>query len=192
LAIYGESAARLHEEIITVTARWSDFDTRKGPLTLYGREAEARTLDLLEKGLSASSHHPIPDKARERLAASLVRDIADLLPHLESRGLAAREDAEKRLADRGRIEAEGMRKILSDQRKRVLAEAGDFSATPLLPGFDDNERRQMESNRRYWQRWLENVDQLLRVEPERIHAFYRSKSYRIEPIGLAYLWPVTG
>jgi superfamily II DNA or RNA helicase len=192
LSVYGEGAVRLHEEILTVTARWTAPDSRKGPLAPYAREAEARTLELLEQGLAPGSRHTIPEAARERLATSLIQDIVELLPHLDSRGADSKADAERRLTERGRLEADGMRKILEDQRKRVLAEAGDRTATPLLPGFDEIERRQLESNRRYWQRWLENVDHDLTVEPARILRFYQPKSYRIEPVGLAYLWPVTG
>ena len=32
----------------------------------------------------------------------------------------------------------------------------------------------------------------LRREPERVRSFYQVTSYRIEPVGLAYLWSVTG
>src|SRR5439155_12106207 len=42
LAVYGAGAARLHEELITVTARWIDPADRKTPLAPYGRDAEAR------------------------------------------------------------------------------------------------------------------------------------------------------
>ena len=58
--------------------------------------------------------------------------------------------------------------------------------------FDDAERRQLESNRRYWQKWLERVEVDLQKEPERIVGFYSVASFRVEPVGLAYLWPVTG
>ena len=51
------------------------------------------------------------------------------------------------------------------------------------------ERRQYESNRRYWGRWITNVEEDLEREPSRILDFYRVNSYRIEPIGVAYLYP---
>ena len=55
-----------------------------------------------------------------------------------------------------------------------------------------DEIRQAESNRRYWERWLDTVDQELKQEPVRIADFYTPTSHRIEPVGIAYLWPVTG
>lgn len=56
----------------------------------------------------------------------------------------------------------------------------------------DDERRQHESNRRYWQQWLDNIAGDLDREPARIRAFYAASTFRIEPVGIAYLWPVTG
>ena len=63
-----------------------------------------------------------------------------------------------------------------------------------LPGNDDDAiaRRQRAADRRHWQSWLANVDADLVKEPQRVADFYRVKSFRLEPVGLAYLWPVTG
>ncbi len=122
-----------------------------------------------------------------------TRDIEELLPHLEARGNSAKAEAEQRLADRGRIEADAMRHILEDQRKRVADALG--KPIQMAFGFEDappEELRQAQSNRRYWQRWLENVDGDLKREPVRILNFYTVSSFRIEPVGVAYLWPATG
>jgi len=187
----------LHEEILTVTARWLDIESRKDGLTPYAREAEARTLELLETSLRPGPKGVVPAADAQRLHASIPCDIETLLPHLEQRGLEAKADAEKRLAERGRIESESLRKILEDQRTRVLAQLGrhdtaqgEFEA--LLKQLNDGEKRQLQANRKYWQAWLENVDGDLKREPGRILNFYKTASYRIEPVGLAYLWPVTG
>src|SRR5262249_39559502 len=51
LCLYGAGAARLHEELVPVTARWTDPRRRKGPLTPYARDAEVNTLHLLEQSL---------------------------------------------------------------------------------------------------------------------------------------------
>ncbi len=120
-------------------------------------------------------------------------DIEQRLAHLESRGEDARQDAEQKLAERGRVEADALRGILEDQRRRVAEALG----TPIQMkiGFEDappEEVRQAESNRRYWERWLQGVDADLAREPQRILDFYRIASARVEPVGIAYLWPVTG
>jgi hypothetical protein len=121
----------------------------------------------------------------------MAQDIRELLPHLKMRGEAAREDAEKLLADRGKSESESLRKILEDQRRRVLAKYTATETEQLLLGFSDDEKRQLFADRRHWERWLANVDGDLEREPKRIAEFYQTKSFRLEPVGLAYLWPVT-
>jgi len=192
LSLYGPGAARLHEEILPVTARWIEPDRRKKPLEPYARDTEARTLDLLESALRPGEQHNVSDKIQEMLLASIPRDIGELLPHLQERGQALRQEAERALAERGRSEAEAMRNILLDQRKRIRAELDRTEGyQPTL--FDtQEERRQFESNRRYWQRWVENVKGDLEREPARILNFYRVNSYRIEPVGIVYLYPAGG
>lgn len=195
LSLYGPGAMRLHEEILTVTARWIEPARRNHPLSPYAREAEAKTLDLLEDALSPNAHGKISEVVTARLLDSISRDIEELLPHLESRGQEARQDAETRLGERGRIEADAIRKVLEDQKRRVEAELGRTESPQLLfdfKDFNDIEKRQLESNRRYWQRWLANVEGDLLREPDRVRNFYNIASVRIEPVGLAYLWPVTG
>ena len=199
LSLYGKGASRLHEEIVTVTARWSDAVSRKSKLAPYGRDAESKTLELLEQSLRPGASRLVPEQVVKRLQASIVRDIKELLPHLEVRGAEDRKDAETKLAERGRIESQGMRKVLEEQRVRVRNEFGKEIPAQLrldLQGEESKqqqlERRQYESNRRYWQRWLEGADRDLRDEPIRIESFYQVASARLEPVGLAYLWPVTG
>ncbi len=193
LSLYGSGAARLHEELITVTARWIDPATRKAPLSPYARDAESRTIAILQDSLKLTGKdRAVPSTATRRLKDSMAQDIRELLPHLEQRGHAMQVDAEKMLAERGRIESEALRATLQDQRRRVLAKYESTGHEQLLLGFSDEEKKQLSADRRHWQRWLENVDGDLTREPQRIAEFYRTKSFRLEPIGLAYLWPVTG
>ena len=60
LSLYGRRAERLHEELVPLAARWIEPTRRQGPLKAYAREAEAKTLDLLEQSLST----PLPAKPR--------------------------------------------------------------------------------------------------------------------------------
>jgi hypothetical protein len=191
LSLYGSGAVRLHEEILTVTARWSDPSIRKGGLTPYGHDAEAKTIELLEDSLRPTPGGRVSEQVQRRLLDSIPRDIEDLLPYLEERGEAAKNAAEAHLAERARAESDSMRHILEEQRRRVAEQLGRAAQLILDLGGED-ERRQFESNRRYWQRWLENVEGEIDREPDRIMKFYSVASFRIEPIGLAYLWPVTG
>jgi len=191
LSLYGPGATRLHEEVLSVTARWSDPTKRKDALTPYARDAEARTMDILEQALRPEAQRELSDAHKNQLLASIPADIKDLLPHLEQRGNASRIDAEKTLSERGQTEAKEMQRILEEQKKRILAELGKSVDRQLMLFSTDDERRQYESNRRYWQRWIENVDGDIEREPGRIMDFYKVISYRIEPVGIAYLYPAT-
>ncbi|MFO1431494.1 MAG: DISARM system SNF2-like helicase DrmD [Candidatus Competibacteraceae bacterium] len=193
LSLYGRRAVRLHEEILTVTARWIDPARRQGGLNPYGREAESKTLELLEQALRPNPDLPsLPPEIAPRLLAALPQDVADLLPHLEGRGAQLRREAEAQLARRGEIEAASLRTLLEEQSRRVQLELGKGLPAQLTLAFDDAERRQLEANRRYWQRWLADVEQDLSREPARIREFYQVVSARLEPVGIAYLWPITG
>jgi Helicase conserved C-terminal domain len=192
LAIYGAGAVRLHEELVTVTARWTPPAERKTPLSPYARDAEARTMGILQESLKTNAAaRTIPADATKLLQSSVAQDIRELLPHLEERGQSARADAEKQLVERGQAESLSLKTILEDQRRRVLAKYNATDANQLILGFSDEEKRQLFADRRHWERWLANVEGDLVNEPKRIAEFYKTKSFRLEPVGLAYLWPVT-
>ena len=55
-----------------------------------------------------------------------------------------------------------------------------------------DEVRQLEANRRHWEKRLQEIATEIDEEPERIRRTYDVTAERLEPIGLAYLWPVTG
>jgi SNF2 family DNA or RNA helicase len=190
LCLYGAGAARLHEELIPVTARWTDPLRRKGPLTPFARDAEVNTLQLLEKAL-LNPGQPADEVVLGQLRAAGPRDVAELLPHLELRGRELADGATLGLMERGEREAQAMRDILEQQRKRISAAAEE--ARDRKPGlFDQEEARQLEADRRHWARRLADIEQELRAEPQRIREVYVVKARRVEPVGLVYLWPVTG
>ncbi len=191
LALYGPGAARLHEEIIPVTARWRE-STRTEPLTPYARTAETETLRLLDDALMAPRDHRLNDTIRRQLLESVTRDIQDLLPHLETRAREYEQDARTALGKRADAEAKAMREILDLQQTHLLSTiSAHDKSLQLLLDFNDDERRQKEHDRRYWETRLGEVHRERETEPERIRALYEVKARRVEPIGLVYLWPVT-
>jgi len=192
LSLYGPGACRLHEEILTITARWSDPSTRRGPLSPYARDAEARTLELLEQSLRPGRQKTIPEDIQQQLLAAIAQDIEELQPKLKERGEAARTDAEALLTQRGKREADEMVRILEEQKKRILSKLGESAQRQLTLFDSQEERRQYESNRRYWERWIDNVDGDLEREPARILEFYNVTSWRMETVGIAYLVPEKG
>jgi hypothetical protein len=193
LGLFGAGATRLHEEIITITARW-DPPAKRGdsPLKAYAREAEARTIEILENSL-LSDQASLSSEIRAKLQASIEADVADLRPQLAARAEAAAKAARIKLADRAEIEAKAIEDILNAQKKRVKnqLDRADEDSDQLTFGFTDDEKRQLDRDRAYWRKWLETVDQDLIDEPARIRDFYQIEVDRIEPIGLVYLWPAS-
>jgi hypothetical protein len=192
LCLYGPNAARLHEEIVPITARWVAPNLRKGPLTPYAREAEVKTLDLLEAALLPSGKPGVDPVVLERLQQSAAGDVAELRPLLEKRGQEVAIGVQMLLQKRADKEAEDMKEILEAQRKRLTETSKKHSDSQLTFEFDADEQRQLDSNRRHWEKRLKAIDRELATEPARIRSIYEVKARRIEPVGLVYLWPVSG
>lgn len=193
LTLYGHGAERLHEEIVPLTARWRDPSRRNGPLRAYAREAETKTLNLLEQALERTGARQPDEVVQKRLLASAERDIAELLPQLEPRAEEVARIAIGKLEQRGRREASDLEEILLRQRRRVERELErhETEFEQLAFGFGAEERRELESNMNAWRRRLEQFQRDLVEEPERVRRFYEVRSRRIEPVGLVYLWPAS-
>ena len=191
LSLYGRGAERLHEELAPVTARWIEPARRSGPLQVYARDAEARTLELLERSLGGGWE---PDAViRRKLLGAAASDVQQLRPQLEARAAELADSAARRLAERGAREARELRDVLEAQRSRVAAELERHERQPdqLALDFSVEEKRQLQANMAAWRRRLAQFDAELEREPERVRAFYEVQATRVEPVGLVYLWPET-
>lgn len=189
LSLFGPRAARLHEEIITITARWAEPSIRSGKLRPYSSTGEETTLNLLEDAL-ATPERPVNLEIKSHLLAALRQDVADLRPHVEQRAADARARAERLLAERATRESAGMRELLNSQRRRI--EQRQHETRQLQFDFNEAERRQFEDDRRAWQSRLGRIDAELETEPQRIIDSYQVRAARLDPVGIVYLWPVTG
>ena len=193
LCLYGRRAERLHEEIVPLAARWVEPARRSDPLRAYAREAETRTLQLLERSLAGRPDWTPHEVIQAKLLAAAPRDIEELLPQLEPRADEIAELATRRLRERGEREARDLDVTLRRQRERIVDELdrheGQYAQITL--DFDDDERRQLQTNMRYWRTRLDQFDRDLKQEPGRIRAFYEVQAKRVEPVGLVYLWPET-
>ena len=192
LSLYGQRAERLHEEIVPVAARWAEPGRRQAPLAPYGREAQARTMALLDASLGGNSGRP-DEVVQRRLLEAAPRDIAELRPQLEAMGTAFAADAKERLSRRGDDEAVKLRETLEAQRAHVAAELARHEADyrQLTLSFLQEEARQLDADMQHWRRRLDLFDRNLEDEPARIRAFYDVRAERIEPVGIVYLWPET-
>ena len=190
LCLYGQRAERLHEVLVAVAARWTDPNRRAAPLRAYARDAEARSMELLNETLETGARLP-NETIRRRLSAAVPRDITELKPQLEERADELARVAVRRLAERGEAERRDLRETLQRQRERVAEELAkhEDGQSQLALGLDPAEARQLDADVRHWRRRLDQFDLDLAEEPDRVREFYKVRARRVEPVGLVYLWP---
>ena len=190
LALYGTGAARLHDEILPVTALWVEATRGTVPLRPFAERGQETTIAQLKLALRDPRHPPA--SVIERVRTLAQSDAGDLEPELHRRAELRREEVQIELARRGDEEAESLRKILEDQRRRI-AEANREIDDPqlLLPGIADAEREQMRRDRRRSTQRLEALPVEIETEPARVRENYQVCAFRLEPVGLVYLWPAT-
>ena len=192
LGLLGPRAGRLHDEIIAVAARWRPAAARTGPLEPYreGGRAEAQTLALLDAALVAADAHPVASEVERRLVDTIARDVAELRPHLDTRAGEATEVAQQRLAERATREASELEALIRERSDRILAT--QKRAAQLELGFNTDEVKQLRAEQRHWQTRLADLEREVTEEPRRLRESYEVRSARVEPVGLVYLWPVSG
>jgi superfamily II DNA/RNA helicase len=197
LSIFGDRGSRLHDEILAVAARWNDPKTRKEALEPYKEKGLATTLSLVEAALKKPRE--IEELTRRVLIEGADRDFRELEPVLN--GLAKSEGtrAEAELKKRGERESRDMLEILESQRKRIAQELERTESKKdkdtgqlFLPGFSDDEKRQVQAEVKHWLKRLEEIAVEVEHEPKRVREAYVTRVRRVEPVGLVYLWPVTG
>jgi SNF2 family DNA or RNA helicase len=190
LALYGPGAARLHEEIILVTAAWKEAERGTKPLKPFGTVREEATLDQLDHAFRHPKF-PAPNIV-ERIRRGAAQDAADLEPELQRRAEVQKADAIKQLVTVGEAEAKSLQRLLEDQRARIAkadAEPDDRQLS-FLPEVEA-EAEQRRRDRRHWKVKLERLTNEIGREPERVRRSYTVVADRLEAIGLVYLWPET-
>jgi superfamily II DNA/RNA helicase len=192
LSMYGDRAARLHDEIIAVAAEWLPLDARgRRKLAPLGEMAKQNALQELENSLSDKNLRSTNEQIRRQFLFSVAQDIKDLLPHLEKRADILEKRAIDKLNKRGEEEAKDMIRILEKQRESI-SKMLDKQSEQLVLSFLEEERRQFEADRRYWPKRLAQIGIEIDEEPKRIKRAYEIKVKRVEPVGIVYLAPLSG
>ncbi len=191
LSLYGKGAERLHEELVPITARWVELSQRKAPLQGYARDAETKTMELLERSLGAFAGKQPNAVIGAKLLAAAQRDIAELRPQLLKRAEEMESLAREKLSLRGQREEADLRQTLEQQRQRVREELEkkepESHQQSLELGID--EQRQLAADIKSWHMRLTQFEVDLAQEPRRVREFYDIRASRVEPVGLVYLWP---
>jgi SNF2 family DNA or RNA helicase len=220
LSLFGQGAARLHDELITVAAEWHSGVPEREELQPLMESSPTTTWALLQAALAEAESGGLPAQDSSRFQDLAEQHVEVLLPLLKQQSEAALEAASALLRERGKTEADALKEVLRNQRKRINAtlrqrtrelakldrQAADADPTALIPGLEEQinvpaldlaklssqERRQLAADQRHWARRLETIEAELTSEPKRIQESYRVVTHRLEPAGLVYLWPISG
>jgi superfamily II DNA or RNA helicase len=189
LLLYGAGAARLHEEIIPVTARWIEATRGTVPLAPFKEEGEERTLAQLD-GALRDPRRP-PPGAVARAGQYAAQDARDLMPELSRRATEREAEVRQELAKRGEEQSEALRMLLDDLRRRLEARDRQPDDAQLQLDFAPEEREQARQERRHRAHRLSELDEEIRREPNRVREGYEVRASRLELVGLVTLWPAT-
>ena len=155
------------------------------------RDADARPAGAVAHrapGLDAARCHPSPAAGRgaagrRGAAAAAGSRGPGSWPRWRRAGCASGESGRRAIWTRHSAGS------ASASSRKLDRHEGQYKQIALE--FDEEERRQLQSNMRYWRMRLDQFDRDLEQEPRRIRAFYEVQAQRVEPVGLVYLWPET-
>ncbi|MCC7539363.1 MAG: SWF/SNF helicase family protein, partial [Deltaproteobacteria bacterium] len=206
LSLYGAGASRLHEEILVAAAFWSQGDDPERLKAFETSEAEERALESLGAVLSREDGHPIAPSMIDSLMAHASKDEDALWPKVKATALRRTVWAEEKLRQRANVEAAEMTRILTAQRAAIAreltkrereiekrerdAQSPEQLAMPWRPE-EKEQKDQYDADTRHMKRRQADLERELEEEPKRIRALYEVKHYRLERVGLVYLWPST-
>lgn len=190
LSLFGAGAARLHDEVIPVAARWSEASTATH-LKPFADSADREAIADLERLLERSAALEVNATVAERLRRAAPGDFVVLWQHLSTEAQRIENDVRNKLATRGEAEGRALEKILRDQRALIERTLDDREAKQLELDFDPREREQRERDLVHMRRRLDQIEDEIVSEPRRLSEGYRVTLRRLEPAGLVYLWPGT-
>ena len=188
LTLFGQNAARLHDEILAVVAPWpaesgsKKLEPYRDPVTM------ARARDAVEAAL-ASSARGLP----EHTAALVKRDAGQffsaLWPALQDAADAAGVAARQGLARRARKESDELRTLLERQDVAVRKAEEKLSQQTLFAVGDKDQKRQVEHDLEHLGRRRERIALELDEEPKAVEELYAVEMTRVTPVGLVVSWP---
>lgn len=193
LTLHSPTGARLHDEIVSVTADWLEPEERRGNKSLkpHGRVKEA--LALLELDVALADPGEFSAATRARLQATVAADLGSLREELERRALLAADEAAVALHRDADHAANSTRAMLHDQMARLRQLIGDAEKqNPRLLDLMDS-KVDVRGNVKSWTAQLDRISQgdLDRL-PDQVRTAAKVVQRRIQPIGVVYLWPRMG
>ncbi len=152
--------------------------------------------------LSRTDVPPVSDHIVTMLMKNAKADEDVLWNKVRDRSRIRSIGAEERLRARAKAEANEMGRILLAQKAAIEKEMGRRTKAerdakemkqvvmPWLPEEKD-QKEQYDADTKYIERRLADLEKELATEPDRIRSIYEVQHYRLERVGLVYLWPTT-
>lgn len=188
LTLFGDSAARLHDELVAVSAAWTPGETPtpyKDPVTAQ------RAREVTEKALATGAKAPKSRVLEQALTAS-ESTFAALWPDLESEAESRGVDARNGLMRRARKESDDLIKLLERQQKETDKDLAELQQVTMEQLQDKQQRRQAELDIEATKYRQSNFTRQLAEEPAKIAALYAVQMTRLTPVGLVFAWPEGG
>lgn len=191
LSLFGAGAARLHDQLVSVAARW--IEGKEGELKPFAEDADRKAIELLEQVLAESpSLEAVSATVQRKLLAAAPQAFASLWKHIRDEADALAHEAERKLVQRGQEEADALKGILTAQRASIIAEIERRSQLTFDDlKFDKREQEQFKKEQVFLGDRLVAIQQEIDREPKQIQAVYKVALRRLEPVGLVFLWPET-
>jgi len=201
LSVYGSGASRLHEEVIVTASYWAEGAETNRLEPFKTHEAEEKALESLCAVLGRADLPAVSAHVVKMLMASALRDEDALWEAVKLRAIGRTVHAEERLRQRANLEAAEMTRILEAQRVAIMKELSKRKAArddpralqvtmPWLPE-EKEQQAQYEADTKHIEKRRVALERELETEPPRIRELYHVKHYRLERVGLVYLWPTT-
>jgi hypothetical protein len=193
LSLFGAGAARLHDELISVAARW--VDTKPQPLKPFAEEGDRNALLKLEQVLAESpTLKSIPKSVIERVQSDAPNLFEQLWKPIRDEADARAKAAIDKLKARGRAESDALARILDDQEvaiKKTLSKKAQLSFDDVKLDAEQvrQEKDQFERDRKHMQERLERLTKEKETEPSEVKKLYEVALHRLQPVGLVVLWP---
>jgi hypothetical protein len=147
--LFGPGAARLHDKLVSVAARW--IEGKENELKPFAEEADRKALDLLEQVLMESpSLEGVSNTVQSKLLSMAPKVFSNLWHHIREEADALAHDAERNLLHRGAEESEALTNILRAQRAAIVAEVERrVGASQLVLQFDKREADQFRKEKEH-------------------------------------------
>jgi hypothetical protein len=191
LLLFGTGAMRLHDQLVSVAARW--IEGKEDALQPFAEEADRKAVEMLEQVLAESpTLEGVSASVQSKLVAAAPKVFARLWRFIREEADALAHAAEQRLGQRGTEESEALREILSAQRMAIIHEIERRAQLTFDDlGLDKRELDQFEKEKQWMGDRLVAIQLKLEREPKQIEQMYKVALRRLEPVGLVFLWPET-